>query len=361
MTTQDEKPENSQGDAKTQLRPAAVDWMLKPKDPKQEGQAFPVRGELLIGREGCDITLTSQHSSRKHAKVLLAEGVLRVEDLGSANGTFVNEERVEVSELEPGDEVRFDTEVFLVDGPAAKKPAEEDTGDDSRTVLRPAAPDKQPEPGKKAEAEKKVEPEKKPDAPAEPEPEPEESDRKAWYERETPNMTRKVESGDLRDQFAEGATQIVRGVEDIEMPSLIGTSGDWSGRVISLEKEAMTIGRSGTDVVLDEPSVSTKHAQIVRDGERWKIVDLMSANGVYVNGKKTQVAFLSPGDAVRFGRLEMRFVTDTTQVSSRAAPDQDEIITGSAGTSGKNESWLYLAIGFVVIIIAAGAYLFFAA
>lgn len=433
MTTEDDK-QKSADDARTQLRPSVSDWTLTPKGG---GDAYSVRGEMSVGREGCDIILTEGHVSRKHARLLLAGDELRVEDLGSTNGTFVNDERVEAAALKPGDELRFDTVSFLVSGPAAK-PAEED----NRTVLRPAAPapsetpakqaekeedapekkaaprkkaskkaskkaapakkagdrkeaaapkqsgdgDKQaaaepaeagkkekPEADKQVEAEKPAEPEKKAqdakpaEAPAKEQTdaggdtaEMDASERRAWYERETPNMTRKVASSDLRDQFAEGATQIVRGVGDVEMPSLIGTGGEWTGHVISLDKEAMTIGRSGTDILLDEPSVSTKHAQIVRDGERWKVVDLMSANGIYVNGKKTQVAYLSPGDAVRFGRLEMRFVTDSTQVPSQASPDTEEFITGSGGRSGKDNSWIYVAIGFVVIVAAAAAYLFFA-
>lgn len=353
MTTQKDKSE-SQGAAKTQLRPAAKEWKLTPKDPERKGQVFAVRGEMTIGREGCDILLASEHASRRHAKVALAGDVLRLEDLGSANGTFVNDEQIEKSELKPGDEVRFDTDVFVVDGPkqkAAPKPA----ADDNKTVLRPAPKEKEP---KKDTAAKKPA-EEKPAADKAPPPaeeKPEEPKRGAWYERDTPHGTRKVDVGDLRDQFAQGATQIVRGVKEVEMPSLIGASGDWTGRIIKLEKEAMTVGRSGTDIVLDEPSISSKHAQIVRDGNRWKVVDLMSANGVYVNGKKTQVSFLSPGDAVRFGRLEMRFVTDTTQVESRAAQSTgEEMITGSARSSGKGGAWLYLAIGFIVVV-AAGAY-----
>lgn len=373
MTTQDDDSETTQESAKTQLRPSATEWKLVPKDPDHAGEIIPVRGELSLGREGCDISLTSAHASRKHAKVLLVGGTLRVEDLGSANGTFVNDKRIEACDLVPGDELRFDTESFIVDGPVA-----EPAGNENRTALRPAPQEVNPDPvdkavsSREAAPEKQAEPQRTPDgggsgpetapgAPAETEqpasePHQGESGRKAWYERETPNMTRKVESGDLRDQFAEGATQIVRGVRGVEMPSLIGTSGDWAGRVINLDKEAMTIGRAGSDIILDEASVSTKHARIVRDGERWKVVDLMSANGVYVNGKKSQVAYLSPGDAVRFGRLEMRFVIDSTEVASRSAGDADDMIVGSSRASSTGGTWLYMAIGFVVVVIV-GAYL----
>lgn len=373
MTTQDDNSDTTEEFAKTQLRPSATEWKLKPKDPEHTGEVIPVRGELFLGREGCDISLTSAHASRKHAKVLLVGGTLRVEDLGSANGTFVNDERIDACDLKPGDELRFDTESFIVDGPDP-----EPAGNENRTALRPAPAEMKPDAGKEAASsqeaarqepaepqenaeEKEPGPETDPAAPVEteqpvPEPQQAEFNRKAWYERETPNMTRKVESNDLRDQFAEGATQIVRGVRGVAIPSLIGTSGDWAGRIINLDKEAMTIGRAGTDIILDEESVSTKHARIVRDGERWKVVDLMSANGVYVNGKKSQVAYLSPGDAVRFGRLEMRFVIDSTEVASRSAGDADDMIVGSSRASHKGGTWLYMAIGFTVVVVV-GAYL----
>lgn len=413
MTTQDDESGSAHNDARTQLRPAAAEWMLTAKAPDLEEQTFPVRGEMLIGREGCDIPLTSAHASRKHAKLTLSADILRLDDLGSANGTFVNDEKVESAELKPGDEVRFDAHVFVVVGPepAAPTPA----ADDDRTALRPAAaPEKKakkkagkkskkkagsmpqpdsppakesaappsadatpakegsPPPADSAPAKESAPPSPPDSVPAkesaptpppdpapdkEPEPGPQ---RGAWYERDTPNLTRKVDAGELQDRFAEGGTQIVRGVQGLTTPGLVGTSGDWAGEVVPLEKDSMTIGRSGTDIILDEPSVSTKHAQIVRDGERWKVVDLMSANHVYVNGKKTQVAFLSPGDAVRFGRLEMRFVIDSTQVPSRAAPETDDVIRGSAPSSRRSSSsWLYIAIGFLVVV-ALGGYILFA-
>lgn len=393
MTTQNDKPGSDDAGAKTQLRPSVGEWSLKSKDSESGEQIFPIRGDMLVGREGCDVPLKSAHASRKHARLLLEGGVLMVEDLDSANGTYVNDEKTKTAELKPGDEVRFDTDTFVVHGPPEAVPAE----DDNKTQLRPAAGAPQAgsepaaaekpapaEPGKSSSKPEKVpaEPEQspsKPDAtPAEPEKpstgsaQPEkpaagevsesgQAQRSAWYERDTPNLTSKVEAEQLRDQLAEGGTQIVRGVSDVDTPSLIGTSGNWSGKVISLDKETMTVGRSGTDVILDEPSVSTKHAQIVREGDRWKIIDLMSANGVYVNGKKTQVAYLSPGDAVRFGRLEMRFVTDTTQVASRAKPqEQPSVITGSSRRSGGESSWLYVGIGFTaLVVVALGAYFLF--
>jgi pSer/pThr/pTyr-binding forkhead associated (FHA) protein len=351
--------------AGTQLRPAAGGWILRRKERVAGASDIVVQGEMSIGREGCDIALVGDGASRKHARLSAAADGLRVEDLGSANGTFVNGERVEAAPLKAGDELRFDTEAFVVGMPG---PAIEQQEDDNKTALRPTPEQGQAEPAQPAQTEPLVpesaaEPAEEAGASAgedaSPDEQPEESERPVWYERETPNRTRKLDAGQMQDRFVQGGTQVVRGVEQVEAPSLIGVSDEWAGHLIKLDKDAMTIGRAGTDIVLDEPSVSTKHAQIVRDADRWKVIDLMSANGVYVNGKKTQVAFLSPGDAVRFGRLELRFVTDSTQVPSRASGGGDEASTSFSRKSGKSGLWLYFIIGFAVVL-GIGAYLLFA-
>jgi len=66
---------------------------------------YPVDGELRIGR-GKDMDVDPS-VSRHHATVALIEGVLTVRDLGSTNGTFVNEERVQQRQLQVGDTLTF--------------------------------------------------------------------------------------------------------------------------------------------------------------------------------------------------------------------------------------------------------------
>jgi pSer/pThr/pTyr-binding forkhead associated (FHA) protein len=59
------------------------------------GQSVGVTGELVIGRENADLTVDDAEVSRRHVVVRLEGGQLEVEDLGSANGTFVNGSRIE--------------------------------------------------------------------------------------------------------------------------------------------------------------------------------------------------------------------------------------------------------------------------
>ena len=80
------------------------------------GQRFTVHGPLEIGREGTGIALASDASaSRRHAAVSPGPAGLQLTDLGSTNGTFVNEQRVQNAVLRPGDVVRIGTTTFRVE------------------------------------------------------------------------------------------------------------------------------------------------------------------------------------------------------------------------------------------------------
>jgi hypothetical protein len=53
-----------------------------------------IDGDVVIGREGADLTIDDPELSRRHARIKPVDGGVEVEDLGSTNGTFVNGERV---------------------------------------------------------------------------------------------------------------------------------------------------------------------------------------------------------------------------------------------------------------------------
>ena len=82
-------------------------------DDRRSGRFFLLyEGErLTVGRDPdvCDITLMDPAVSRKHCSLSKEGGRVRVEDLGSSNGTFVNDNRVETAELRRGDKLRFGT------------------------------------------------------------------------------------------------------------------------------------------------------------------------------------------------------------------------------------------------------------
>src|SRR5579859_979439 len=89
----------------------------------EAGKAFELSAaEVLIGRQtGVQIRLEGQKVSRRHARVVRQGGDLRIEDLGSANGTFLNGKRLQApAALRMQDEIGIGSYVLRfesADGP----------------------------------------------------------------------------------------------------------------------------------------------------------------------------------------------------------------------------------------------------
>lgn len=81
------------------------------------------------------------------------------------------------------------------------------------------------------------------------------------------------------------------------------------------EKTLIQIGRDpGNDVVLPSPGVSRFHAQVQRVGQRYRVEDLRSSNGTFVNDQRIEgQVWLKPDDTIRVGQY--RFVVGKDQLS----------------------------------------------
>lgn len=80
-------------------------------------RVFPLeRGANTIGRkDDCNIRIPLATVSRRHAEVFLDDDDgLQIKDLGAANGTFLNNRRVDEEDLEPGDQIMIGPVVFTV-------------------------------------------------------------------------------------------------------------------------------------------------------------------------------------------------------------------------------------------------------
>jgi pSer/pThr/pTyr-binding forkhead associated (FHA) protein len=84
---------------------------------------------------------------------------------------------------------------------------------------------------------------------------------------------------------------------------------DVCDRLVPLAAPSVRVGRSpAADVVLDDSSVSRRHALIaVREGQS-VLLDDRSLNGTWVNGERVRALALSDGDEIAFGRVRARFM-----------------------------------------------------
>jgi pSer/pThr/pTyr-binding forkhead associated (FHA) protein len=81
-----------------------------------ERRSFSIsRDMMVIGRrQDCDLMIPLGEISRKHCRIIRDDDTLRLEDLGSSNGTFHNGRRIQEAVLEPGDTVQVGPVSFVV-------------------------------------------------------------------------------------------------------------------------------------------------------------------------------------------------------------------------------------------------------
>lgn len=80
------------------------------------------------------------------------------------------------------------------------------------------------------------------------------------------------------------------------------------GQSYEVNKRVVLIGRSRQcDLVLADPNVSRRHAELRQRGNDYVIVDLGSTNGVEINGRRVKTKTLNNGDLINLGTTRVRF------------------------------------------------------
>jgi pSer/pThr/pTyr-binding forkhead associated (FHA) protein len=243
------------------------------KSPDGSQQEQDVEQSLTIGRaEGNDLILAEGGVSRKHARFFVDGSDLLVEDVGSANGTWVDGEKIAgptklttKSQVMVGDyeiQLKLGSKPLPKAAKGAARPSREPTSATGKAV-KPAAPRAtrvmpatRPAPGAGAALAKRPAP-----------------------------------------QRAAG-------------PQLRGLTGGVTGKCFPLSG-TLIIGRvAGVDIQVDDDSVSRRHAEVVVSGREVRLRDLGSANGTTVNGAPiSEEAVLAAGDIIQFGVVEFMFET----------------------------------------------------
>ena len=117
------------------------------------------------------------------------------------------------------------------------------------------------------------------------------------------------------------------------IPRLAAIAGPLKGTVFTLTEEVTPIGReSANRICLSDPSVSRRHCVIKREGELFKINDLDSLNGTFVNDVPVKERYLEHGDRLRIGDYSFSFLLhegDVPSGSSTVLIDESKITTGA--------------------------------
>ena len=91
---------------------------------KEDGEVLKLEFSdqpLTLGRtKEADIQISDDEISRVHCSFQTQRGDFVVTDLGSTNGTFVNDQRIEISKLKRGDRVRIGNTIFEFEIPRTK-------------------------------------------------------------------------------------------------------------------------------------------------------------------------------------------------------------------------------------------------
>ncbi len=94
-------------------------------------------------------------------------------------------------------------------------------------------------------------------------------------------------------------------------------------KTFAWDKPEILIGRgSNCEISLFEAQVARRHARLLREGDRYIVEDLGSANGTRVNGKAISTHGLAPGDVIEIGTHEIVFrIEGDSRVASKVAPE----------------------------------------
>ncbi len=223
---------------------------------EERGRRVPLLfSRTVFGRKFADILIRDPNVSGTHFAIDYRRGKFKVTDLGSSNGTFVDDQKVK--------EVVLEKEMILRAGESTL-----------RIVFNPE------------EAEQLV--------------------------AAMPAMTRWSEgglTGLIEDEFissnvhSQDRTIAVRTTEGgSSIIRLTVTLGADRGKTFTFTKKQVIVGRIDTDLVLADRDVSRKHLLIERQEDQQILLrDLASSNGTFVNDQRVSNCVLASGDRIRVG------------------------------------------------------------
>ena len=283
-------------------------FSLTGKDPG--GPSIDFDEAILVGREesavrdgkqlAINLVVSHRMVSGLHARISPDEQGLVVEDLGSRNGTFINDQRLtKPTRARHGDEVRFDNVIFTVadrQPPARSEKPGTPAANARGTEVRDDADAGAKKGGTRFLGQNKGLPED-------------------WVGR-----AGTVNLGDLTpkqvDELTRNQKQVGLLEKQTKEPTLWFLSGPNAGTGVCLRTDGhMNFWNIGSDpvrnelaIIISDTAVSGLHAKIVHRNGQWHIKDLLASNPVRVNGQVRSPAYLSSTDHLLIGRVSCLFL-----------------------------------------------------
>ncbi len=257
-------------------------------------------GANTIGRENADVLISHPTVSRQHAKLTVTEDGFVLEDVGSINGTFAGDQRLEHGEsisIEPETEIRIGSVTMRLEVPQPDaEPSNSDDSEPSETVGSEVATLESVDAERDVDAEEQTSPVE-----------------------ELPNEadeTLQADTDSETEEETESPTPDAN--EPHEEPQVLAEllpTAD--GEAFALVSGENSVGRRPSNsIVLADPYVSGSHATITAEDAGFVLIDLNSTNGTSVNGQRLTAGephTLSDGDEVVFGQMAFRFAVQTTE------------------------------------------------
>lgn len=144
-------------------------------------------------------------------------------------------------------------------------------------------------------------------------------------------------------------------------------SGSGAGTVVPLQRGSYTIGRGAADIVIPDSTLSRKHVRLIVSETNIVMVDLDSANGVHVDGKRVRNSVITTDSSIRCGNTSMSLVfmvlPASTLADAGSSAQEPLTIAGRADTGSKGTllltAVLPLLLGIAMAVIT-GMWMFLA-
>jgi signal transduction histidine kinase len=128
------------------------------------------------------------------------------------------------------------------------------------------------------------------------------------------------------------------------VPRLIVIKGADEGKQVDLTEPVLTVGRDSTNQIrLHDTEVSRRHAEFREDGGDYKLIDVGSVNGTFVNNEKINEAVLHSGDHILIGQSILVYLAGAS--GDRPAPDLADQIRMIARQDDELSSAIIKTIG----------------